>query len=118
MRPLAVYLSETCASLAESPTPHPLQVLGTTKNAALVLFCVVFLRERVAALQACGYAVALAGFTWYQRIKIVTAAERTREAAKGGRYSDLDSIPLTSATSAALKSVPELHDRGHVANRR
>lgn len=47
-----------------------LQVLGTVKNAALVLFCVIFLREPVSVLQAFGYTVALAGFSWYQYIKI------------------------------------------------
>lgn len=40
------------------------------KNAALVLFCVVFLREPVSNLQAVGYSVALAGFSWYQFIKL------------------------------------------------
>lgn len=46
------------------------QVLGTVKNAALVIFCVVFLGEQVAALQGLGYTVALAGFTWYQLVKM------------------------------------------------
>lgn len=46
------------------------QVLGTVKNAALVLFCVVFLYEPVSLLQATGYTVALAGFSWYQYIKM------------------------------------------------
>lgn len=48
-----------------------MQVLGTVKNAALVIFCVIFLRETVTTLQGTGYTVALAGFAWYQWIKIV-----------------------------------------------
>ena len=44
-------------------------MLGTVKNAALVVFCVVFLREQVSSLQGTGYTVALLGFSWYQYIK-------------------------------------------------
>lgn len=40
------------------------------KNAALVLFCVLFLREPVSIVQAVGYTFALAGFSWYQYIKL------------------------------------------------
>jgi hypothetical protein len=44
-------------------------VLGTVKNAALVIFCVIFLGESVTGLQGTGYTVALLGFSWYQWIK-------------------------------------------------
>jgi len=43
------------------------QVLGTVKNALLVMFSVVFLNEAVTAVQAVGYAVSLAGFGWWVR---------------------------------------------------
>ena len=41
-----------------------MQVLGTVKNAALVMFCVVFLAEQVTPVQGSGYMIALAGFSW------------------------------------------------------
>lgn len=50
------------------------QVLGTVKNAALVIFCVIFLAERVTGLQGTGYTVSLLGFSWYQYIKTVGPA--------------------------------------------
>lgn len=46
------------------------QVLGTVKNAALVIFCVIFLGEQVTLLQGLGYFISLAGFTWYQMVKL------------------------------------------------
>lgn len=47
-----------------------MQVLGTVKNAGLVIFCVIFLGEEVTSLQGLGYSIALAGFTWYQLVKM------------------------------------------------
>ena len=44
------------------------------KNAALVLFCVVFLAEQVTGVQGTGYTVSLLGFSWYQYIKTVGPA--------------------------------------------
>jgi hypothetical protein len=48
-----------------------MQVLGTVKNAALVVFCVAFLAEKVTMVQGAGYTIALLGFSWYQYIKTV-----------------------------------------------
>ena len=56
---------------AQTQQPPRAQVLGTVKNAALVIFCVIFLAERVTPVQGAGYTVALLGFSWYQYIKTV-----------------------------------------------
>ena len=47
-----------------------LKILGTVKNAALVWFCVVFFGEPVTLVESAGYAASLAGFMWYNRIKM------------------------------------------------
>ena len=55
-----------------------LQVLGTVKNAGLVIFCVIFLAETVTTVQGTGYSVALLGFSWYQYIKTVGGPAKAR----------------------------------------
>jgi hypothetical protein len=71
------------------------QVLGTVKNAGMVVFCVIFLAEKVTSLQGAGYSVALLGFSWYQYIKAVgttapsiaaAMADKSPNAAKGLSY--------------------------------
>lgn len=47
-----------------------LKVLGTARNAGLVMFAVVFRGEVVTTLQFLGYAVALLGFAGYNYVKI------------------------------------------------
>ena len=46
-----------------------LKVLGTVKNVAVVGAGMALFGDRVAALQAVGYAVSIAGFVSYQRVK-------------------------------------------------
>ncbi|PSC69942.1 Triose-phosphate transporter domain isoform B [Micractinium conductrix] len=47
-----------------------LKVLGTVKNALVVCLGVAMLGERVTGLQGLGYAVSVAAFFWYQKIKM------------------------------------------------
>eukprot|EP00892_Ulva_mutabilis_P012165 jgi/Ulvmu1/9320/UM050_0069.1 len=60
---LAFFTIQLCGSLT-------LKVLGTVKNATLVAFCVIFLGEQVTGIQGLGYSVSMAGFTWYQLVKM------------------------------------------------
>jgi hypothetical protein len=75
------------------------QVLGTVKNAALVIFCVVFLSEQVTLVQGTGYTVALLGFSWYQYIKTrgpgpASGAKSTAGILSGSSRMDLMTEPL------------------------
>jgi hypothetical protein len=71
------------------------QVLGTVKNAGLVIFCVLFLAEEVSSLQGTGYTIALAGFSWYQYIKTVnTLPASLRISLKNGFRDGSETVPL------------------------
>lgn len=78
------------------------QVLGTVKNAALVIFCVIFLGESVTGLQGLGYSVALVGFSWYQLVKMAKspATEGARLKHESSRDGD-DVVPLISGKGQA-----------------
>lgn len=47
-----------------------LKVLGTVKDICLVAIGIVFLKELVTGLQLLGYSVSIAGFCWYNAIKL------------------------------------------------
>lgn len=47
-----------------------LQVLGTAKNAIVVLLGIVLFQEKVSGTQAVGYGISAAAFFWYQQIKM------------------------------------------------
>lgn len=59
---LAYIVIQTASSLT-------LKVLGTVKNAIVVVIGVVLLNEKVTFIQGIGYALSLAAFFWYQKIK-------------------------------------------------
>ena len=42
-----------------------MQILGTVKNAAVVVYAAVFLGEAVTRVQTVGYSIGIAGFLWY-----------------------------------------------------
>jgi drug/metabolite transporter (DMT)-like permease len=54
-------------SLASALT---LKVLGICKDVGLVTLGVVLFGDKVSALQVCGYLVSLAGFVWYNHLKL------------------------------------------------
>eukprot|EP01026_Neomeris_dumetosa_P022778 TRINITY_DN1962_c0_g1_i6.p1 TRINITY_DN1962_c0_g1~~TRINITY_DN1962_c0_g1_i6.p1 ORF type:complete len:388 (-),score=39.75 TRINITY_DN1962_c0_g1_i6:574-1653(-) len=53
-----------------------LKVLSSAKNAAVILFSVVFMGEQVAMIQLVGYITSLAGFAWYNYVKIQDATNK------------------------------------------
>jgi hypothetical protein len=79
------------------------KVLGTAKNVALVVFCMIFLGERVTLRQWCGYQASLIGFAWCQVQKLRGAGGPLSPAAAAARPS-LRSAPA-STRSAPLEVV-------------
>ncbi|CAD7700494.1 unnamed protein product [Ostreobium quekettii] len=74
-----MYLTAACLGFAVNTLAYlviilasslTLKVLGTVKNTLLVLFCAVFLHETVTFVEGTGYGVSLAGFMWYNKIKM------------------------------------------------
>eukprot|EP00803_Ostreobium_quekettii_P005683 evm.model.scf_1270.4 EVM.evm.TU.scf_1270.4 scf_1270:40335-43122(+) len=55
-----------------------LKLLATVKSAALVLFCALFLGETVTLIEAVGYALSIAGFLWYNKIKMEDAGVQSK----------------------------------------
>lgn len=53
-----------------------LKVFGTAKNAVVVYLGALLFAERVTTLQLCGYAVSLAGFGWYNYVKMTEPSRR------------------------------------------
>eukprot|EP00041_Stephanoeca_diplocostata_P014146 m.253930 g.253930 ORF g.253930 m.253930 type:complete len:329 (+) comp19598_c1_seq4:354-1340(+) len=47
-----------------------IKVLGTARNAGLILFCFVFLGEKITGLEAMGYTIALSAFSYYSLLQI------------------------------------------------
>jgi hypothetical protein len=55
-----------------------LKVLGTVKNALLVVVMVALFKEVVTVTQAWGYFTSLVGFAWYNQLKLrQIAADRS-----------------------------------------
>lgn len=53
----------------QSASSLTLKVIGTVKNAIVVLLGVVLLQENISAMQLVGYGISVAAFYWYQDIK-------------------------------------------------
>lgn len=53
----------------QSASSLTLKVIGTVKNAIVVLLGVVLLQESISAMQLIGYGISVAAFYWYQDIK-------------------------------------------------
>ena len=53
-----------------------LKVFGTAKNAVVVYLGALLFAEHVTALQLCGYALSLAGFSWYNYAKATEPSRR------------------------------------------
>jgi drug/metabolite transporter (DMT)-like permease len=53
----------------QSASSLTLKVIGTVKNAIVVLLGVVLLQESIAPVQLVGYGISVAAFYWYQDIK-------------------------------------------------
>eukprot|EP00040_Diaphanoeca_grandis_P036432 m.232182 g.232182 ORF g.232182 m.232182 type:complete len:347 (-) comp33616_c2_seq5:176-1216(-) len=51
-----------------------LKVLGTARNAGLIVFCAVFMGEHITALESGGYVVALAAFSYYTRLQLLKSS--------------------------------------------
>jgi hypothetical protein len=60
---IAYIIIQTASSLS-------LKVLGTVKNALIVVLGISVLGDTMTSLQAVGYASSIAGFWWYQKIKL------------------------------------------------
>ena len=60
---LAYIIIQTASSLT-------LKVLGTVKNAIVVWLGIVFLNDQITLVQSGGYALSIAAFYWYQRIRL------------------------------------------------
>lgn len=76
-----------------------LKVLGTARNAGLILFCAAFLGEVITSMEGMGYALALSAFTYYtylQMTKNSTAkVAKERNEAIEDLESNISSRPTT-----------------------
>ena len=82
-----------------------LKVAGAVKN-SLVAYCgVLFFGESVSSTQLVGYAVSLAGFTWYNKVKLRGAAAAVPSSG-GDRDVEAGSDPPTLSRGAAAGSLP------------
>ena len=92
-------------------------MLGTSKNAALVIFCVVFLSEKVTQLQGLGYSIALGGLTWYQHIKITAKTPTEKPLASSKQIKEATLLGTLSASPRSLSTEANLFDRGYSMKR-
>ena len=82
-----------------------LKVAGAVKN-SLVAYCgVLFFGESVSPTQLVGYAVSLAGFTWYNKVKLRGAAAAVPSSG-GDRDVEAGGDPPPQSWGAAAGSLP------------
>ncbi len=72
-----------------------MKLLATTRNAALVVFNVVFMAEVVLRVQFCGYLISLAGFLVYNYVRI---SQKTRKTQTG------ETLKVSLSTRSAIRS--------------
>ncbi len=67
---LSMAIVANCSSQPLLPLRRASQVLGTVKNALLVLVAIALFNEVVTPLQGLGYTLSVAGFLIYNHIKM------------------------------------------------
>lgn len=90
-----------------SPPPTP-QVLGTVKNALVVVLGIALLSESVAPLQGVGYCISIGAFFVYQRLKMRQIAAESGGGAKPAAASGGGgaSITATGSIMGSMGSLP------------
>jgi len=101
-----------------------LKVLGTARNAGLIVFCAVFMGEHITALESCGYVVALTAFSYYSYLQLTKPAPAVVKSLPPvdvdvvlGRKSDVGEIDQPSPASIPMTNEDDDSDAVSVQSR-